>query len=169
MKRIFLTLIVIFLFIGCDFSFPARRPLSKKDSVQYLTNNSDVIAVVQIINGVDLGKSEHIQIPVSVTAKVLSVLKGRNVPDKIEIYSTPHISSCGGRMILYNGKHLVFLVGLNQEKKLFDDYSLIHVRDGLVTPIWTRDRTEELSWTNKRTTLTQAVKDVEKVINKNLK
>ena len=147
---------------------PVVRPHSERDTLEYLVSEADLIAVVDIADSFDASKAPHGNLPPSVTASVVKVLKGnRTAGSSITISRSPALLPQGisrSVMALGNGRHLAFFKSKSDHFLPITTHSVLS--SDHVTPIWRRDSdTEALSW-SEQITFQQAIDDVMAAISK---
>lgn len=119
---------------------------SHNETLEFIVANSDLIAIVNISGGTNKRRPFFSKdIPSKVTAKIFSVVKGEEKKDKIEIIPSPMFLTPGtvkSKVILRNGRHLVFLSNKNNEYQPTTIFSLLDIFKNHVYPIWKESESE---------------------------
>ena len=116
------------------------------DTLQFLVSNSDLIAIVNHSGGTDKPKPFLFTMPKKVDAKILSIIKGGEDREEIEISCNPknlNPNVIKSTMILRNGKHLVFLCKTGENYQPTTSNSLLSVFNHKVYPVWRPDQYKE--------------------------
>ncbi len=154
--------------LSCRQDGPVIRPHSERDSLEYLVENADLIAVVDIANSIEVSKPPPRNLPPVERASVIRVLKGNAKPNTtISISRLPSVLPKGvshTELALGNGRHLAFLkIDINSFAPV-TDHSVL--REPSSSPIWRRDAdTDVLRW-SEQTTFEQVIADVTNEIKK---
>jgi hypothetical protein len=149
-------LLFIFLFIFCGGLFlislvsdkfnlgssRATYQYAEHDNLDFLTQNSDLIAVLELTDASTPGDSRtKVYSTKSAPGKIIKTIKGNVGRNEIvTILNEPYFlkrPSIMAFLALYNGKHLIFLknVGTNKYKPL-TKHSLMRVIFGKCEPVW---------------------------------
>ena len=165
MNNLIATAVIILLMCSChDGGRPVLRDRLPQDSLDYLCTRADLVALVDVTNGVDSieGKRPSGPMPNLVQGRVNRVLKGQTREgDEIRISSSPAILPPGTLQIymtLYNGMTLAFLKYENGLYMPVSDYSLLNAGGGTVSPIWRREPGREVRYQS--VSFDTALKDV---------
>jgi len=121
--------------------------LTDRETLPFLVDNSDLIAVVLLSGGIDKPKPSLLfdDIPKTVDAHIFSILKGVEPRKSVEISNSPKFLGQAVKSIMYlrNGKHLVFLSKSGDRYQPTTRYSLLDVSNNRAYPIWRPDQYKE--------------------------
>lgn len=125
-------------------------PITEQESLQFLVEHSDIIAIIEIYNGID-GKNtvRFNDAPKEVNAKIILNIKGEKTNDMFQILSKPKFLPLEVKksiLALRNGKYLAFLSRDNTQYLPTTRYSLLDITNNRVHPVWKDTvRTSELT------------------------
>lgn len=145
MKNFVIIAILITLTTGCEKEYKrATYRQSSNDTIEFLVANSDIIAVVDIIGGIQKGevKKNSTFLTKSAKAKIDKILKGtKNSQDVIYIsHQTLHNSPGDLKTLvsLRNGEYIAFLINAGEVYKPLTPFSLIEIysSSNQGRPIW---------------------------------
>jgi hypothetical protein len=131
------------LIIGCG--KPEGTPVvpTKIDMLEFLVPNSDLIAIIQINDGVD--KPESSMKRYSVIAEVKRVIIGDSTIKQVSIINASYFMDDNvvkDFITLYNGMHLSFLKKQDDSYKPVSGSAILRVAHNRVHPLWKQDGTK---------------------------
>lgn len=132
------------LLIGCG--KPEGTPVvpTKFDKLEFLIPNSDLIAIIQITDGIDPNKGRPPIKRYSVIASVKRVISGDSIPKQISITNASAFKNdnvVSDYMALYNGYHLAFLKKQDSFYKPVSRFAILEITHNRIHPIWKKDGT----------------------------
>jgi len=145
---VILSACLMFYLVSCD-NKPEGKPvtLTDQETLNFLVTKSDLIAIADCSGGYDKPKlSFFSRLPEKVNAKILSIIKGKEDRNTIEIFCTPmHLRQNvkDSIHILRNGKHLVFLSKNGEQYSPTTSFSLLDIHNNKAYPIWRPDQYNE--------------------------
>lgn len=146
MKQYLLTItILIFLIMGCEKTDERPYQPTQFDMLEFLVPNSDLIAIIEIHDGIDKYKAKPTTKRYSVNADVKRVIIGNYHINKISILNDSYFKSqdtIATFITLYNGEHLAFLKKDNNFYKPVSGSSILDVAYNRVHPLWKQSGTE---------------------------
>ena len=144
-------LAVAVILSACEKTESIPYVLTTQDTLSYLVENSDLIAVVNITGGVERSKGGiPNNIPESVSASVVDVIHSNDNRSLLElnIQNSPHKQEKGTSftmMALRDGRNLVFLVYQQDGSyKPTTGFSIVSVNSSdMLMPIWKQGESKE--------------------------
>ncbi len=136
--------LVSFSFKDVILDHEKQNSIVSDGSLRFLVQHSDLIAIVDIANGVE--KTYKLSLskwpPKFVNANVIKTISGSSPHKTISISSTPsYLEDISSHviMLLKKGEHLVFLSEKNGQFEPTTEKSLLDIANGKVYPTWRDD------------------------------
>jgi hypothetical protein len=137
--------ILFALFLSCE--NPEGKPYrpTKIDKLEFMVPHSDLIAIVEVTNGIDKYNAKPSMNKYSVNAEVKKVIIGNDKDRKITILNTPSFkneNTIESFLALYNGQHLVFLKRHDSSYRPVSASSILEIVHNRVYPVWKQSETK---------------------------
>lgn len=165
-RKIYPYILILFvLFFGCE-DKPQDNVYraTEIDSLNFLLKNSDLIALVNISDGLpatDKAATEFIE---AVSAQVVEVIYGEPQSSLIEILNTSVYTERGiveDKLYLSNGEFIYFLKKAGESYKPLTPFSTVRFRNGKGGPIWKQDKTGSMPEIDKAEIIAEIRKTIE--------
>jgi len=138
-------IILAFLVLGCeDKPRDGVYRATEIDSLNFLLKNSDLIALVNISDGMPATDKAATGFKEAVYAQVVEVIYGDPQSGLIEILNTTVYTEPGiveHKLYLRNGEFVYFLKKYGKSYKPLTPFSTVRFRNGKGAPIWKQDKT----------------------------
>jgi len=145
MKNIKLCILILALIIsGCE-GKPKDNVYHAKeiDSLNFLIKNSDIIALVNILDGVQPTDKPGTEFKDAVTAQIVVLIYGKSESNPIKILNTTVYTTPGfdvNQLYLSNGEFIYFLKKFGSSYKPLTPFSTVRLRNDKGAPIWKQDK-----------------------------
>ena len=146
---------LVLIFLGCEKEKPEKYVLTEKDGMEYLLDNSDLVAVVNISGGSRLGESDPLldsvnEVEAEVTRIILNEGSSLELGNLINIYSSTYRNDKNDGysfIVIRNGMGLVFLKELPDGcYSPLTNFSISNfIAGNNVLPIWKNDEVSGFS------------------------
>ena len=138
-------IILVFLVLGCeDKRGDSVYRATEIDSLNFLLKNSDLIAHVNISDGMPPTDKAATEFKEAVHAHVVEVIYGELQGSMVEILNTSVFTERGvveNKLYLSNGEFIYFLKKVGKSYKPLTSFSTVRFRNGKGAPIWKQDKT----------------------------
>ena len=164
-KNLACGIILVFLVLGCEDKPPDNvYRATEIDSLNFLLKNSDLIALVNISDGMPSTDKATTELKEAVQARVVEVIFGEPQSSLIEILNTTVFTEPGiveHKLYLSNGEFLYFLKKVGNSYKPLSIFSTVRFRKGKGAPIWKQDKTGSLPEIEKAEIIAEIRKAIE--------
>lgn len=168
MRKIYpLAFLLIHLVLGCENKPPDNvYRATEIDSLNFLIENSDLIALVKISDGMPPTNMPATEFKEVVSAEIIDSLYGDTDKNEIKILNTPVHTIPGideHQIYLSNGEFIYFLKKFGSSYKPLTPFSTVSFRKGRGAPIWKQDKSGSMPEINKSSIIIEIKESIEQM------